>query len=252
MDESGKPPGLTRAMSESVLAIIPFYRRADQLNLCRRALGAQDVAVATFVHDNSTTNLGFSRACNLGLQEAVRRQYPFALLLNQDCYLCPTAVRKLLEHMDKVPRCAIAGAKQIWAGDKDRILHGGCRGAFPRGEHIEGKLSLGDCATSAPMPWVNGACMMARTAAFVQFGLLDERMFLVGSDSDWCYRARAAGWEVWYCAEAECYHEAGVTALEPDPETRRVLETDMARWCDKWVANGEYRRFESLTENVRT
>ena len=226
-----------------VLAIIPFYRNRAQLDRCLAALAAQQPAPPdVFVHDNSVVNVGFTRAVNLGLAEALRRGFPYALILNQDCYLRPAALAQLVRFMDARPRCAIAGARQVASCDEDFIMHGGCGAAFPAGRHVTGRKSRGDCAESRLMPWVNGACVAARLKAVADFGPLDERMFLVGSDADWCYAARARGWEVWYCADAECVHEFGASARPPDEATRRVMLKDMLYWRDKWVDAPLYRR----------
>ena len=70
-------------------------------------------------------------------------------------------------------------------------------------------------------------------------------MFLIGSDSDWCYTARLRGWEVWYCADAEVIHEGGVTSREPNPAMQPVMMRDMTYWRDKWVGTKVFERLKS-------
>lgn len=233
--------------SRSPLVVIPYFRRPEQLSRCRAALAASTVPVEVFVHDNNGENIGFTAAINRGLRAAVEGRHPFAFVLNQDCYVRPDAVAKLVAFMDARPQCAIAGVKQVLESDPDCIGHGGCGSAYPSGTHLGGRKSLGECAVSLPMPWVNGAAMFVRTEAFIEFGMMDANMVLFGSDSDWCYTARARGWEVWYCAEAECTHEGGESWLHSSAEIDGVLRRDMQFWRDKWVGSALFERLQTLT-----
>jgi GT2 family glycosyltransferase len=233
------------------LAVIPHFRRPDQLARCRAALAASTVPVDVFVHDNNGENIGFTAAVNRGLRVAVDERRPFAFVLNQDCYVRPDVVANLIAFMGTHPQCAIAGVKEVRESDPDFIAHGGCGRAYPSGQPIRGRKSLGDCAVSLPMPWVNGAAMFARTEAFVEFGLMDANMVLFGSDSDWCYTARARGWEVWYCAEAECIHEGGESRAHSSAEISAVSRRDMQFWHDKWVGSALFERLQALTPDER-
>jgi GT2 family glycosyltransferase len=234
---------IERLMGCAIPVIIPVFHKPWQLERCLAALHQQSVQVTPWIHDNSVENLGCTRAFNLGLAPLLDASDtdapPYAILLNQDCYLAPGAVESALELMERTPRCAIAGIKQFASFDEDYIIHGGCTLAYPTGKHLMGRRSLRQCVNSRPMPWVNGGCMVVRLAAVRDFGLMDERMVQFGSDSDWCYAARVAGWEVWYCAEAECVHEMELSrnlsgwALD-------TFERDMAYWAEKWLHSPLY------------
>lgn len=221
-----------------MLAIIPAYRRPQQLKRCLESLAAGSIAPTPFIHDNSTDNLGFTAACNLGLRQALKNNDPYALLLNQDVYVRPDAVANLIAFMDAHPRCAIAGVKQVQADNENNIVHGGCLDAYPAGRHIVGHADHNDCAVSLPMPWVNGACLLVRMEAVIEIGLMDEGYFLIASDSDYCFTARSRGWEVWYCAEAAVLHESGgVSSQGRDVATLARLQGDQRRFRDKWLGS---------------
>jgi GT2 family glycosyltransferase len=221
-----------------ILAIIPFYKRQDQLDRCLSALAASTHPIEPFVHDNNVDNVGFTKACNIGLKESLRRGHKYALLLNQDCYVNPDAVGKAIAFMDAHPRCAIAGPKQLRAEEPDVIIHGGCTDAFPTGRHIVGRVSQGNCTVSLPMPWVNGAAMVVRMEAVVEFGLMDEGYFLIASDSDYCFTARLRGWEVWYCAESVVMHEGGgVSSKQASIEAVAHFNADQLHFRDKWLGS---------------
>jgi GT2 family glycosyltransferase len=222
--------------------IIPFYKNQRQLDLCLAALAKQDEPTEPWIWDNNTNNLYYTKAQNLGLKAAAKKGEEFAVIGTQDCYLKPGAVAGMVKFMREHPRCAICGPKQLLASDEDVIIHAGCTIAYPAGQHLGGRKSKGECTVSKKTPWVNGACMFARMEALQEIGLMDENMLMLGSDSDWCYTARARQWEIWYCAEAECIHEAGVSSRGASPELIRIFQADMAYWRDKWVGSALFAR----------
>ena len=65
---------------------------------------------------------------------------------------------------------------------------------------------------SRPVEYVMGACFMMARRALEQLGPLDDRFFMYFEETDWCYRAVQAGFEVWYCAETEITHLEGRAA----------------------------------------
>lgn len=178
------------------------------------------------VEDNNDVNRGYTRAVNDGLRK-VGAEHRYAIVLNQDAYLAPNAVEEMVWFMGLHPHCAIGGVKQVLASDPDFIYHGGGADMLPVGSHFMGRISNGDCAESRRVAWVNGACEIVRMSALAEIGLMDEAMFLTGSDADWCVAATLRGWEVWYIAEAVCIHEVGVSLNFPDPAITDLMARDM-------------------------
>jgi hypothetical protein len=147
--------------------------------------------------------------------------------------------------MDEHPRCAIAGPMQVRAEATDEIVNTGGLRAFPYGTHRgSGKRSAGHFSRSEPVAWVNGAAMLARMEAVIEFGVMDESMFLIGSDSDWCFTARMRGWETWYCADAVVRHEGGVSQSWPKEPVQRHFHNDMSYFRRKWVGTVMHKQLD--------
>ncbi len=221
--------------------VIPHYKNPEQLKRCLQAVDDQtstDFIVS--VQDNNGNNRGFTRACNDGVK-GMFNDCDYFLILNQDCYLEKNAVKNIVDFMDKNPKCGIAGLKQLKEGNPDYIIHGGCTQAFPHGRHLGGYVSKGDCNKNEQMPWVNGACLIARKSMIIEIGLMDENFFLICSDSDWCYTARLRGWEVWYVANASCLHEGGVSSKAPDEKVSNRMKLDTLFFREKWINDGTFR-----------
>ena len=56
---------------------------------------------------------------------------------------------------------------------------------------------------------VSGSCMVIRRAVVDAIGYLDETYFAYQEDSDFCFRARQAGWKVFFLPEAQITHFGG-------------------------------------------
>ena len=76
-----------------------------------------------------------------------------------------------------------------------------------------GKGSLASELPSEPATteYVCGAALFFRADVARQIGLFDERFFLVYEDSDWCFRARRAGFACLTVPSARVWHKVGTS-----------------------------------------
>ena len=77
-----------------------------------------------------------------------------------------------------------------------------------------------------------GACLMARAATINQIGLLDEGFFFFLEETDWCRRARQAGWKVVCEPRARALHLQGASAGTVRPQAR----------IEYWISRRRYFR----------
>ncbi|RME44097.1 MAG: glycosyltransferase family 2 protein [Chloroflexi bacterium] len=194
----------------------------------------------------SPVNGGFAYANNLGLRAAgfrpvgdeaprsaqvmpslspagaVHRNPPrYALLLNPDTVLPPTALSEMVAYLDGRPEIGAAGPKLVRA---DGSLDLACRRSFPTPEvsfyrmiglsrlfpksRRFGRYNLTylDPDQETEVDSVVGAFMMVRREAIQAAGLLDERFFMYGEDLDWALRIKQAGWKVYYNPKVTVLH----------------------------------------------
>jgi GT2 family glycosyltransferase len=223
-----------------IKVLIPFFKDTSKLERCLKHLNSsafKDFETAT--NDDTETKLGFTASVNTLLKSSLLSGHEFFLILNQDCYLAPEALGEMVAFMERNPNCAFVGCKQTME-DGDRITHGGTGACFPSGVHEGGSVKKGDCNRSKLVPWVNGACFMARVEAVLEIGIMDKNFKMFGSDSDWSYRARLAGWTCGYAAKATCVHEQGISK-QGDKATSTIIEKDMRYFRDKWLVGEVYR-----------
>jgi N-acetylglucosaminyl-diphospho-decaprenol L-rhamnosyltransferase len=76
--------------------------------------------------------------------------------------------------------------------------------------------------TRQPVDWVTGGCLLVRRECFRRLGGLDESFFLYYEDVDFCRRAAAAGWGVWFDPSLEVTHHWPLHA-RPVPAPLRLM-----------------------------
>ena len=137
----------------------------------------------------------------------------YALLLNPDTELPPSALYDMTLFMDSNPKIGIAGPKLVL---EDGSLDLACRRSFPTpvvslyrfsglsklfphsprfGRY---NMTFADPDQEIEVDSVVGAYMQIRREAIEAVGLLDESFFMYGEDLDWAYRIKKAGWKVFY------------------------------------------------------
>jgi GT2 family glycosyltransferase len=169
-------------------------------------------------------NLGFAKACNLGIKESSGR---YLLLLNPDTIVYPRTLEVMSRYLDKYPRVAVSTCRvELPNGEFDLPAHRGfptpwrafCHFVglgrlFPR-SRLFNSYHLGHLdfkrihEIDSPM----GAFYLVRREAVDQVGLLDEDFFWYGEDLDWSYRFKQAGWKITYVPHVKILHYHGAAS----------------------------------------
>lgn len=160
------------------------------------------------------TNLGFARACNLGLGMATAMpSVRYAWLLNNDTEVESGAATALLHCLQSRPRMVL-GTAVVQHDAPDRLeLALGCRFS-PWTTRITPVLP-GTLLQDVPMDYtphvdyVYGASIAFPLALLDTIGPLNEMFFLYYEEHDFCLRARQAGYTFGWCREAIVRHRHG-------------------------------------------
>ena len=275
--------------------VIVNYNTCDLLQDCLHSIyeSSGDFSFQTIVVDNasnddsvkmveaefpqvdiiaSTVNGGFAYANNLGLRHAgfavdgtPEQNAPrYALLLNPDTLLPPTALADMIEFLDSRPDTGATGPKLV---RPDGSLDMACRRAFPTPEvsfyrmvglsklfpHSK-KFGRYNMTFANPdelleVDSVVGAFMMVRREAIAQAGLLDETYFMYGEDLDWAYQIKANGWKIFYNPAVTVWHvkrAASRRSGKAQVEFYRAMEifyqkhyaADTGWWLDRFIRLG--------------
>jgi N-acetylglucosaminyl-diphospho-decaprenol L-rhamnosyltransferase len=225
-----------------VTVVVPSWNTRERLLACLTALEAsRAVELDVVVVDNASadgsadmvereftrarlvrnaTNLGFTRACNQGVELA---RGDLVLLLNSDVELENDALHRMVEFLLRHPQHAAVAP---------RLLHanGATQRACMRFPRMATALFFGtplerwwpdsrelrryftrdvDPDVDADVEQPPGACMLLRADTLRALGGLDESMWLYFSDVDLSLRLARAGWRTRYLASARAVHHTG-------------------------------------------
>jgi GT2 family glycosyltransferase len=181
----------------------------------------------------SGTNEGFSKANNRALH-AIETE--FALLLNPDARLTPSAIPGLLAAADRRPEAAALGPKTVFEDGRPQVSFG--PDLSPLAEYRQGRLVKGvkagegwavealRAATDHEcyVDWVSGSCMLLKMSAARAVGFFDERYFLYEEDADLCLRLRKAGGRVLLVPGALVLHQLGTAMIKASVRSRRAYD----------------------------
>ena len=168
----------------------------------------------------NSENLGFAAANNQGIEISKGR---YVLLLNPDTLILDNAINKTLYFADAHPESAVVGCRVL---NPDRTLQPTCfmfpsilnmllsttylYRLFPKSRFFgRERMTWWDRSDIREVDVVTGCFMLVRREAIEQVGLLDERFFVYGEETDWCYRFKKAGWKVMFTPCAEIIHLGG-------------------------------------------
>jgi len=167
----------------------------------------------------NSTNLGLSRANNLGAKQALGRVLVF---LNPDVIIHSGSIETLLADLEQHPQAGILAPKVL---NPDGTLQYSCRryptvwsGLFNRYSFLSNLMPSNrhtvhylmkdyDHETPRDVEWVSGCFMMIRKEMFFQVGMFDEQFFLFIEDIDLCKRVHEAGFQVMYQPNAVITHQ---------------------------------------------
>ena len=192
-------------------------------------------------------NLGFSKANNLGMQYALDHGYDYVYLLNQDAWLEPGAMEKLVSTAEQHPEYAVLSPLQMTDGfkelDKQFAKHIEVREGMlfrnlchPRQHPVRANVPLGTTGGKSILPeregptqwegsqsddsgrvypsgpmdvkFIMAAHWLVPTEAIREIGLFNEDLFpFYGQDDNWCHRARHKGFKIGIVPEARAVHD---------------------------------------------
>lgn len=134
------------------------------------------------------------------------------VLLNQDTIVAPDWLASLLTAFEQYPNAGVLGCK-IYDLDGTTLQHTGGSLSFPLAtpQHRgAGEQDDGQYDTPELFAYVTGAAMAIRRTVLEQIGGLDAGFSpAYFEDTDFCFRSRAAGFDVLYVPTATLRHAEG-------------------------------------------
>jgi N-acetylglucosaminyl-diphospho-decaprenol L-rhamnosyltransferase len=225
-------------MADGVSVVVVTWNAADHIEQCLESVRGHE----TIVVDNGSAdgtvalvrerfpevtvieqdNRGMGGGNNTGMRAAGGRYW---LLLNSDALARDGALDALAGFADAHPRVAVVGPR---LSNPDGSLQRSVRGdptlwrlateylflrkLGPRTDLFNAFYG-GGFGYDLPreVESLLGAALFVRREAADEVGLFDEAFFMFSEETDWLYRFRRAGWQVWFTPSAEVVHLGGAS-----------------------------------------
>jgi N-acetylglucosaminyl-diphospho-decaprenol L-rhamnosyltransferase len=219
-------------------AVVVTYNALPHVERCLDSLGAYETVVVDHGSTDGTLELvgerfprvrvveqenrGLGAGWNRGLRETAG---PFVLVLNADAWLVDDAAERLVAFAEEHERAGFVAPRLL---NPDGTLQPSVR-AFPTPWRLATeylflrKLAPRSRALNAfygagfrhdearEIDFAKAAGFLLRRTAFEEVGPFDEEFFLFSEETDWCYRAREAGWQSFFYPGAEVVHVGGAS-----------------------------------------
>ena len=215
-----------------VAVILVNHKKYAQTHLpeCYRSLCAQTFPrerMALFIADNestdqthgelariapearilpSTENLGWAGGNNAALRAALAEGFDYFVLLNMDTRVEPDWLAQLVRTAQERTDLQILQSKILIHGT-DRVNSLGNRIQFLGYGYCNGYGQPDSDPRRYPVDFASGAAMGVRREVFEKIGLFQENYFMYCEDTEFCWRARLAGFRVGLAERSICHHK---------------------------------------------
>lgn len=156
----------------------------------------------------SKENLGFGKANNIGLREALKRKVPYVFLLNQDAYVDPDTVRRLREVADSHAEYGILSPLQLngEGTDIDYTFYPYCLCSC-RELVFEMAVQRDNLKPVYPVYFTNAAAWFIPLEFLKQVGGFAPVYPHYGEDNDMINRCHYHGFKVGICPDVSVRHD---------------------------------------------
>ncbi|HOL10714.1 MAG TPA: glycosyltransferase family 2 protein [Bacillota bacterium] len=258
-------------MDKKIAVVICNFNKKDYVMQCIASVFAQDLhGISVYVVDNASTdgsseeisrkfkdkvnlirnfeNLGGSGGFNTGIREALKWDYPYIYLLDNDVILDSKALSELVDYLESHPQTAIAGSAIYSMDCPDELQE---LGAVIDWENYyiqpQGKGLLGNTFSTEALEcdYVPACSMLVRTEAIRKVGVMDESNFIYWDDIEWGHRMKQAGYRVAVVPSSKVWHKMGVAQRSNTFGTyyfwrnrlnfflRNIADADVSRFTEK-------------------
>jgi GT2 family glycosyltransferase len=201
-------------------------------------------------------NYGYAGGNNTGIRYALENcATDYVLVLNNDTTVAPGLLDHLVGAAESDDRIGLVGPKVYYHGFPDRIYAAGGRVSMRTGQsfHIGMKeKDSGRYDVRQEVDYLPGCCLLIKRAVIERAGLFDESYFCYWEETDYCFRAREAGYRVVYVPEAKIWHKAPVVlrAWQKTPAGQKesalyhyYMIRNAFRFMRRHATKGQYRTF---------
>lgn len=221
------------------IIVLTYNNAADTLECLESLQGLEGGPYKTYLVDNGSVddtislvgarypgveiiplenNYGVPTGFNKGIQQGLRDQYKYLLILNNDTVSDPGMVSEMLRVAKSDSDCAIVMPRIYYYPPREGPLtredvwaDGGYFRKFPPTIKLKDDRKNVDFDQPRQVDYAPTCGLLFHRRVFENVGLLDEGYFLFYEDWDFCERARDAGLNIWSVPQAVLWHKVSRT-----------------------------------------
>lgn len=187
----------------------------------------------------NSDNIGFSAGNNVAIKYAMKNDFPYVWLLNNDTVVDESALTELINVAEKEEKAGILGSLIYSYYKPDRILGCGSNKLLWLNKKIKISKYLSQSSmTYFNVKWLGGASLLVKKNCINVIGLLDENFFFTMEDTDWCVRTLKSGRQNLCCFQSKIWHKCGLLKIS---ENHKFLGKEVIRLpLEKFTTVGYY------------
>jgi GT2 family glycosyltransferase len=166
------------------------------------------------------SNLGFAGGNNVGIKYALKAGADFVWLLNNDTTVDPSALTELVRVAESDGEIGMVGSKALRYSQPEILHFAGGRLDLKTGltRHIgDGEKDRGQYDDATDTEYISGCSLLAKREVIEKIGLMPEGYFLYFEETDWCMRARVAGFSLRMAMKSKIFHKVSASVQNFSP-----------------------------------
>lgn len=189
---------------------------------------------STVIIENDA-NLGYAGGNNVGIRRALDLGVDYVVVLNNDTTVDPAFVDELVSVAKSDSRVGVVGPATYYSSDPDVVWSAGNSICWATGQVGRYHADARGFELREPYSadYLTGCALCIKREALELVGLLDERFFLCYEETDWCVRARHAGYGVLVAPRARLWHKVSATIGEGSPTTTYYMTRNASLFFSK-------------------
>jgi GT2 family glycosyltransferase len=244
-------------MPPLVSVVVLTWNQCDLTLECLESLGGSDFPnYEIIVVDNASTdgtseivgaqfpmvkqirnerNLGYAEGNNVGIRQALANGADYVMLLNNDTVVHPRMLSALVWAAEARSPRGIVGPVIYRHGDSGSIWSAGCKIDWHHGRLLELASNQDVDLLHEPyeVDYVSGCALCIGRDVIERIGLIDPRFFIYFEETDWCARARAAGFRAFVVPEARIWHKVSAAMGASSPATVYYMTRNLFLFLQK-------------------
>jgi GT2 family glycosyltransferase len=270
---------MTIKPQHKVFAIIVTFNGIEWLNRCLSSVRESTVNLKCIVIDNNSTdgsqsfikqnfpdvtlvetgeNLGFGRANNHGIGQAMALGADYLLLLNQDAWIEPGTVAGMLQVMDNNPGYGIVSPMHLNASLSALDVNFSKYIAPDKCPGLYSDIYTNNLKPVYDTGYINAAAWLVAAECIRKVGMFDPVFYHYGEDDNYCQRVIYHGFKIGVCPAQKIVHDRDDrTGIKEIPGRERWKRRMLIQLCnvnqaslDKNIVSLQRGLFKSIVIGV--